>query len=62
VSRYPFQSDLFLAADVAVLDDEQDRIDFAVTGKPFIGAAVPAERVPVADGRAAARLLDVLLD
>ena len=61
VSHYPFQSDLFLAADVAVLDDEQDRIDFAVTGRPVLGAT-PADRSPLADGRAAARLLDVLLD
>lgn len=62
VTHYPFQSDLFLAADAAALDDEQDRLDFAVTAKQFIGPAGPEERQPLADGRAAARLLDALLD
>ena len=80
VTHYPVRSDLYLAADLAVLDGADDRLDFAVIGKP--GAATVLELVQVlyamrtdpeadrvagadqlqlADGRAAARLLDALL-
>jgi len=99
VTHYPVPSELFLAADVAVLAGSQDGLDFAVTGKPMVrhlpepakplppgpvtgtlpelvealhgigsdpdahraaGAAFRAEFLPLADGRAAARLLDAL--
>ena len=60
VSSYPYLAELFLAADAAILSDEQDQLDFAVTGKPMFGATVSTEHQPLADGRAAARLLDAL--
>jgi CDP-glycerol glycerophosphotransferase len=61
VSSYPYLTELFLAADAAILADEQDQLDFAVTGKPMFGATATTEDRPLADGRAAARLLDALL-
>lgn len=44
VTQYPEVSDLFLAADVAVVDYSSLRFDFAVTGKPMIFHVPDLER------------------